>query len=431
MKVSIIITSYNVEKYIHKCLSTLVNQTLKDVEFIVVDDGSTDGTVDIINSFSEKDERIKTIYFKENTVGGVATAANAGIDASGGEYIGFADGDDWYEEEMFELMYSVVRTNNADICICNYMEYDEVGKSFNKPLDSKRWDPNWPATRPLNGIESKKNLLSFISVPWRKLYKRTFLMQNNIRFPEGNFFYEDNPFHWQCITLADSISVVDRVLCYHRTNREGQTMSSTGNRLFAMYEHHKTIHNWLKENHLLAIYRVNLFFWLVANTNWISRRITDSDLDHYFDVFREAVLIEGPSIANKMLKIISINFSLNALFRAAIENNKQMFFMAAKDQLKENFFQKIARHFNEKGFRGLLSRIFQSLIERSKKTNLGYFNIKNPFIRSSKKKEILDEVLNLKNEIKVLRAGMICLYSEIKKNVETESSNTKKALDND
>ena len=116
-KVSVIVAAYNIEKYIARCLDSILNQTYKNLEIIVVNDGSSDNTGEIIDKYSERDTRIKVIH-KEN--GGVSSARNKGIDMSTGDYIGFVDGDDTIEPDMYELLVSNAINYNCDISHCGY-----------------------------------------------------------------------------------------------------------------------------------------------------------------------------------------------------------------------------------------------------------------------------------------------------------------------
>jgi hypothetical protein len=126
-------------------------------------------------------------------------------------------------------------------------------------------------------VERRKQFLRFIAVPWRKLYRRDLLEGNSIRFPVGDYFYEDNPFHWFAILSASSLVVVPDVLCYHRVARAGQTMTADGVGLFKMFEHHDTIRAWLVERGLEQPYAPSLVGWVVAQLEWIALR-TPPDL---------------------------------------------------------------------------------------------------------------------------------------------------------
>ena len=116
-KVSVIIPVYNVEDYLEKCLDSVINQTLKDIEIIVVNDGSPDNSQKIIDKYRKKDKRIISVM-KEN--GGQASARNLGIKKSHGEFLCFVDSDDWIELDMLEVLYNNAKENHSDIVTCDY-----------------------------------------------------------------------------------------------------------------------------------------------------------------------------------------------------------------------------------------------------------------------------------------------------------------------
>lgn len=124
-KVSIIVPVYNTERYLKKCLDSLVNQTLEDLEIIVVNDGSTDGSQMIINGFQEKYPAQIKSFTKEN--GGLSDARNFGLDRAKGEFIGFVDSDDYVSQNMFLEMYELAKKNSAELVICNVQKVNEKG----------------------------------------------------------------------------------------------------------------------------------------------------------------------------------------------------------------------------------------------------------------------------------------------------------------
>ena len=115
--VSVIIPAYNIEDYIGRCLDSVLSQTYKNLEILVVDDGSSDCTGEILDDYEKKDQRIRVIH-KEN--GGVSSARNIGIEAATGDYIGFVDGDDLMEPEMYKTLVNLLKEENADIAHCGY-----------------------------------------------------------------------------------------------------------------------------------------------------------------------------------------------------------------------------------------------------------------------------------------------------------------------
>ena len=176
MELSIIIPVYNTSKYIHKCIDSLLMQTLDKIEFIFVDDGSKDDSVDIITKYMKKDKRIKLLK-KEN--GGAASARNYGIKYAKGEYIAFVDSDDYVAKDMFKIMYERAKKDDLDIVLCNhYLVYGDKLE-----------------VNPININENEKVITSseYIMVapsPCNKVIKREYMEKCKFYFPEG-IMYED------------------------------------------------------------------------------------------------------------------------------------------------------------------------------------------------------------------------------------------------
>lgn len=269
--VSIIVTAYNIEDYIVQCLDSVAAQTLADIEVLVVDDGSTDSTPRKIAEFCDGDPRFIPVLLSENSPGGVATAANVGLDRATGRWVGFVDGDDYIEPTMFERLVDAAAACGADLAMCDYQEVVDGSDERRDPADAHRWAELTASCYELD-VHSRKQILRFIAVPWRKLYRRSLLEDNAIRFPVSDAFYEDNPFHWFAVLSARSIAVVPEVLCYHRVGRAGQTMATADERLFQIFGHHDTIHTWLASRRLLDVYQANLLGWVISQMEWIARR---------------------------------------------------------------------------------------------------------------------------------------------------------------
>lgn len=269
--VSVIVTTYNIESYLDECLASVAAQSLSDIEVLVVDDGSSDSTPQKILAFCATDDRFVPVLLAENSPGGVATAANVGLDRASGEWIGFVDGDDYVEPTMFERLVGAATAGAADLAMCDYQEVVDGSGERRDPADAHRWAELTSSCYTLD-VQSRKQFLRFIAVPWRKLYRRSFVEENALRFPVSDGFYEDNPFHWFALISARSIAVVPEVLCYHRVGRSGQTMAAADERLFHIFSHHDTIHSWLTSRRLLDVYQTALLGWVISQMEWISRR---------------------------------------------------------------------------------------------------------------------------------------------------------------
>ncbi len=321
---SVIVTAYNIERYIAQCLDSVINQTLSDIEIIVVDDGSTDGTAQIIKDYAQQDARIRPILFDRNTIGGVASAANAGLDAATGDYVGFADGDDLCEIDMFRQLYDAATAANADLAMCRYLLLDEQTEATAPPADNHRWDgieagAVWELDK-----ENRKRLLEFIAVPWRKIYRRQMLTEAKIRFPVGDYFYEDNPFHWFSALSADRIALVPEELCYHRVARIGQTMATVDERLLKIFDHEATIRAWLKSNALDETYAASLLGWVAAQLSWVSQRAEGEMQRRLFD--RMVPIIQGYSATD--IAIATRNHERNSRIVMMLDALQRKDFMA-------------------------------------------------------------------------------------------------------
>ena len=176
VKVSVIIPVYNSEKYLNKCLDSLVNQTLRDIEIIIVNDGSTDNSEKIIKCYLN-DSRIN--YFAQENQG-QAAARNRALKLAKGEYISFVDSDDYVDLNMLEELYNAANSM-YDIVVCDF---------YQTYLNGENIDEYCSILKKSEGVISCKDYLFAGAGPWNKIYKRNFLMDNNFNFPEG-IVYED------------------------------------------------------------------------------------------------------------------------------------------------------------------------------------------------------------------------------------------------
>ena len=338
--ISIIVTSYNVEKYIEQSLGSVISQTLKpeDVEIIVVDDGSTDGSPDLIAGLAEKYSNVIPVLLKENSIGGVATPANVGLEKATGKYVGFADGDDIYEPTMFEKLVDAAETHDCDLAFCNYLLLDDTSGITSTPADNRRWADLQGLSAIKLDEERAKQILRFVAVPWRKIYRRDLLVKNNIRFPVGDYFFEDNPFHWFSVIKARNIAIVPEQLCYHRIGRAGQTMQSADARLFKMFEHHLTIHQWLEQEQLLDTYRDSLLLWLRSQLSWIEERCPDELYGELFDAVSPQFQMYSKAQLRENINYNRSNYRKSMLAILLRDNNKDRFVSVATGKAKFNVF---------------------------------------------------------------------------------------------
>lgn len=195
-KVSVIVPVYNVENYLEKCLDSLVNQSLEDIEIIVVNDGSTDDSQRIIDAFFNKYPHKIRHFYKDN--GGLSDARNFALDRANGEFIGFVDSDDYVSETMFEEMYDLAKKNNAEMVVCNLQKVDEKGCVTQKLTQL----PNMPERIHLEEHLSVFSDLSYFAC--NKLFKRSLFRDK--KFKKG--------VHFEDIQLVPQLLLQCRILAH-------------------------------------------------------------------------------------------------------------------------------------------------------------------------------------------------------------------------
>ncbi|RVV97624.1 glycosyltransferase [Mesobaculum littorinae] len=289
MAISFIVTTYNVLDYVSQCLESVAAVARPGDEVILVDDGSDDGTAEALGAFTAAGGfgdgvRVDPILLGVNTVGGVGIAGNIGLSAAQGDAVFFVDGDDWINPAGFMAARSVWDLHDHDILLTNYLTFDTANGVSAPPADNQLWAG---LRRDLTGDDAKLQALRFIGVPWRKFYRRSFLEAHHLRFPEGDRFFEDNPFHWDVCCTAEHIGFVDRLTCFHRVNRPGQTLASTGTELIAFFDHFHTILHTLPKHDMR--YERQACLWLLENMAWHSGRLSPAARPAYAEASTHAL----------------------------------------------------------------------------------------------------------------------------------------------
>ena len=220
---SIIVPVYNVGKYIEKCIESIINQTYQDLEIILVDDGSTDDCPEICDRFAAEDKRIKVIH-KEN--GGLMSARQAGLKIACGEYVGFVDGDDWIEPDMYESFYSAVKAHNPDIAMCEfYFAYPDKKVASSQILSAEFYDKKDMEKKLYPYMLFNKSFYKFGIFPccWSKLFKKELLEKCLYKVTPEIRVGEDAAFTYPCLLLANSAAYVKKSLYNYRVNPESMT----------------------------------------------------------------------------------------------------------------------------------------------------------------------------------------------------------------
>lgn len=220
--VSVIVPVYNVEQYLNKCISSICSQTYKNIEIILVDDGSTDRSGVICDEYAKKDKRIHVIH---NQNEGVSSARNSGLRHAKGEFVLFVDSDDYIEEELIEICVKSFKTKQVDMVIFNYIKETDKGirlrnshfKSLKQDIKSSR--------RKIRFITN--NVLQYKSgwEPWNRMFRMKVIKQNNILFLNGVSFSEDLFFVLKYLLNSSKIEVM-RIPLYHYIDRGNSAMNS-------------------------------------------------------------------------------------------------------------------------------------------------------------------------------------------------------------
>lgn len=263
VKVSVVIPVFNVEKYLEDCLNSVLKQTLTDIEVICVNDGSEDKSLEILEKYAHKDERM-TVISQEN--GGHAAATNRGIALAKGEYLFLMDSDDIIENKTLELTYNKAKETDVDFVLFKAINYDNNEREY---YETKSYSMNELYERVKDDVFSYRDvsdLIFTISVtPWSKLYNRRFITDNYITFPEGLIF-DDNIFFWNAFFSAERIVFLNEFLF----TRRYYSTSSTNNgdlrfldsirindliwETFTKHNHFKQHKNTLYNNKIRSLY---------------------------------------------------------------------------------------------------------------------------------------------------------------------------------
>ncbi len=273
IKVSVIVPVYNQEKYIERCIDSILAQSLQEIEVILVDDGSTDATADILSHYEQKDERI-TVLHQQNQYAGVAR--NHGLQIAKGEYVIFWDSDDYFAVDALEVLYYEIQRWDADICVGDAVKMD-LHRGSEEEKVFLHWD-RIPEKRPFNIHDIPQYIFNFAkNYPWNRLYKRSFLVENNLQFSKLKQS-NDVFFVMKAFVLADKITVTDKIIVYYQFRNAG---SLSGNA-------------WKKkENALKAHLEVKDF--LVNSGYWDNQDIRCSFINNAFGtISSQFTMVEDP-----------------------------------------------------------------------------------------------------------------------------------------
>ncbi|WP_251547631.1 glycosyltransferase family 2 protein [Limosilactobacillus caecicola] len=228
--ISVIIPVYNCAPYLERCLDSVVNQSFRDLEIILVNDGSTDNSLAICQQYRAQDQRIKVIAIANQ---GVSAARNTGVKIASAELITFIDSDDWFSNSnAIQTLYDTMTQTGAEIVVGNFDEFNEADNSYHLFTHSNQVQCLTPHEWFQNEYAGQNNLSQCFSTPWAKLYPKKVLTK--CPYPEG-MVDEDDLTNWKLYLQANQIAFIDTAVYVYRNNRKSSITSSTNwARLFSL-----------------------------------------------------------------------------------------------------------------------------------------------------------------------------------------------------
>lgn len=256
-RISVIVPVYKVEKFLARCIESIQRQTYKNLEIILIDDGSPDNSGEICEKYAENDSRIQVIH-KIN--GGLSEARNIGIEFAAGQYISFVDGDDWIDVDMIEMLYKVCRDKQADIAECSYRNV-----YVNRIEEETSCTAEIVEATNISALEGMLDWKYFKPVAWNKLYKRSVI--GDIRYPAGKF-HEDEFTTYKYFYNAKKIVYVDvSKYNYDRTRNDSITGSDFSENALDSCWAFKERREFFAQHHITSLERKmnNMYCWQVLN----------------------------------------------------------------------------------------------------------------------------------------------------------------------
>ena len=279
-KISVLVPIFNVEKFLRECLDTVAGQTLEDIEIICINDGSTDSSLDIIQSYAVRDPRFKVID-KANS--GYGDSMNRGLELATGEYIGIVESDDWAELDMFERLYDLAKEFNADVAKSNFYSYYEAPEK--SALSGQKVEVVHPEEEGM-ALRTRDHCHIMLQQPaiWSAIYRRKFLNDNDIRFlPTPGASYQDTGFAFKVYAQANRVVFTKEAFLHYRRDNEASSVSSPG-KVFCVSDEYEEIQRYLIEHGIMddladifELARLGGYMW---NIDRLDPDLADQFIDH-------------------------------------------------------------------------------------------------------------------------------------------------------
>lgn len=239
VKVSIIVPVYNVEEYLKQCLDSIVNQTLKEIEIICINDGSTDNSLKILQEYQKIDKRIVIINKKNE---GLSASRNIGLEKASGEFIGFVDSDDYLEKNFYEVLYNCAKKYSCDIACANIVRFTK-NKKYNKLIYKKqKYSFNPDEKNKLAGIPQNNYV-------WNKIYNRKKIIEKDVKFPYGRV-YEDKFWSIRAVYYTEGLVTTPDTSYFYRKNSKSIVSEKSDKNMNDSIQSEKDLINFAKQKNL-------------------------------------------------------------------------------------------------------------------------------------------------------------------------------------
>lgn len=290
IKVSVIIPIYNASKYLPDCLNAILSQTLKEIEIICVNDGSTDNSLQILEAFAEKDNRIIVIN-QENK--GAGSARNAGLAIANGAYLSFLDADDFYESDMLECSFNLAAKENADVCVFYADLFDDITKSYRACTWAfrRQYFSDQTVFNPKKYPNNENIFRMFNGWPWDKLFKREFIQKNALLF-QNLRTTNDMYFVLMALAKAERIITLDKCLIHQRVNVKTSLSRTREKSWNCFYLGLQAMQNELLASNDYATYQKAFVNWALEFSLWHLNTMKGTAYCNAYKLLRDVAFAE-------------------------------------------------------------------------------------------------------------------------------------------
>ena len=342
-KISILVPVYNVEKYLKQCIDSLINQTFKDIEILLLDDGSTDSSSNICDDYAAIDSRIRVVHKKNSRYG---HTMNVGLEHAIGDYIGIVESDDFAELTMFENLYNVAINDDADIVKSNFYFYFSINNHNEIFLNTN----NCPTDKVINS-NSNPELLELAPAIWSALYKKDFLNKNDIWFNETpGASYQDVSFSTKVLSKAQKVILKPEAYIHYRQDNENSSIKSF-KKVNAIFDEYEEIKKFFKIYAQYENFYQNIFIKqyndYVCNFLRVGSEYKQTFLDRFqndFKVLYDKKLLKKEFFLNiKKYELKMLLKNKNKFMKLKLSSHKKVTFLQKIFSVKNEDNKKVLR----------------------------------------------------------------------------------------